>query len=84
MNKKTISFLLALVIVLSGVLSTSAAIASPASLESPESLSLRKDGESIIILRWTNPASILKVYEDSTDYGGSLSYLVDWKENDGQ
>ena len=83
-NKKTISFLLALVIVLSGVLSTSAAIASPASLESPESLSLRKDGESIIILRWTNPASILKVYEDSTDYGGSLSYLVDWKENDGQ
>jgi hypothetical protein len=84
MLKKIIVFSLVFIFILSSISLVSAEVMPIKSLEAPKNLSLRKDGESIIDLRWTNPASVMKVIEDESDYSGSLSYLVDWKENDGQ
>lgn len=84
MLKKTISIFLVFVFVLSSTFGVFAVV--PTSIESPKNLSLRENGGSIIDLRWTNPASIMKVLEDidNSEYSGNLAYLVDWKENDGE
>jgi len=86
MFKKITAFSLVFVFILSSISMVSAEAMPIKSLEAPRNLSLRKDGESIIDLRWTNPASIMKVLEDidNSEYSGNLAYLVDWKENDGQ
>lgn len=84
MLKKTISIFLVFVFILSSTFGVFAVV--PTSIESPKNLSLRENGGSIIDLRWTNPASIMKVLEDidNSEYSGNLAYLVDWKENDGE
>ena len=86
MFKKFIAFSLVFIFILSSTLGVFAGAKVPTSIESPKNLSLRENGESIIDLRWTNPASIMKVLKDidNSEYSGDLAYLVDWKMNDSE
>lgn len=83
MLKKILALIITLVLVLSCSLFVFAETVLPTSLEKPQNLSIRSDGDSTFIIRWTNPVSILKLVEDVAGEGHSLLYAIDWKINNG-
>ncbi len=86
MFKKTVSFTLILILLLSCSIYASAEKPIPTSLEKPQNLIVRND-EGEFRLRWTNPKSIIQITNDVNDsayeYYAELFYLFDWKINDG-
>lgn len=85
MLKRFLAIIMALILLLSCTLYVSAEGIIPTSLEKPEDITVRSEGASQLNLRWTNPESIIKIVKDIEDgeYKAGLSYLVDWKKNDG-
>ena len=83
MLKKFLALTIILVLVLSCSLFVFAETTLPTSLEKPLDLSVRSEGESEFKIRWTNPASVLKLSEDVVEAGHSLYYAIDWKKNNG-
>lgn len=84
-NKRILSIVVTIILLLSLTFSVNAENNAPVSLEAPRDTSLRQDTASIIYLRWTNPTSILKLTEniENGDYQGLLTYLIDFKVNNG-
>lgn len=85
MAKKHLVFIMVIALVLSGTLYVFAEDALPTSLEKPQDIAIRSEGGSRFNLRWTNPESIINTVQNIVDgeYEADLSYLVDWKKNDG-
>ncbi|MDD4833992.1 MAG: S-layer homology domain-containing protein [Lutispora sp.] len=85
MLKRFSAIIMVFVLVFSGILYVSAESTLPTSLEKPQDIAIRSEGASQLSLRWTNPESIIKIVKDIEDgeYDAALSYLVDWKKNDG-
>jgi hypothetical protein len=85
MVKKLLSFIMVLVLLLSCMLYVSAEGTIPTFLEKPQDIAIRSEGASQFNLRWTNSESIMKIVKDIEDgeYKADLTYLVDWKKNDG-
>lgn len=85
MAKKYLVFIMVFALILSCILYVSAEGTAPISLEKPQDVGIRSEGASQLNLRWTNPESIIKIVKDIEDgeYKAELSYLVDWKKNDG-
>lgn len=55
----------------------------PSSIDKPINLSVRND-DGIFRIRWKNPDSVLKLYDDIQGHGHSLMLFIDWKLNDGE
>ena len=85
MAKKYLAFIMVITLVLSGILYVFAEGTLPTFLEKPQDITIRSEGASQFNLRWTNPENIIKIVKDIEDgeYDAHLSYLVDWKKNDG-
>ncbi len=85
MAKKYLAFIMVITLVLSGILYVFAEGTLPTFLEKPQDITIRSEGASQFNLRWTNPESIMKIVKNIEDgeYKADLTYLVDWKKNDG-
>lgn len=85
MVKRLLAIIMVLVLIFSCMLYVSAEGSIPTSLERPQDIVIRSEGASQFNLRWTNPESIIKIVKDTEDgeYKANLTYLVDWKKNDG-
>ena len=85
MVKRLLAIIMVFALVFSGILYVSAEGTLPTSLEKPQDIAIRSEGASQLNLRWTNPESIIKIVKEIEDgeYKAGLSYLVDWKKNDG-
>jgi hypothetical protein len=83
MLKKLLALTITLILVLSCSLFAFAETMLPTSIEKPQNLSIRLEGNSEFMIRWTNPASVLNLVENMLDEGHSLLYAIDWKMNDG-
>lgn len=83
MIKRFLMILLILILTLSYVSFASAEAALPGSIEKPQDLSVRSTDSSELMIRWTNPASTLKLMEDAGEGGHRLLYIIDWKKNNG-
>ena len=81
MPKKVISFLVCLLLLSTYVLFSHANPVWPSSIENPQDLSIRDD-DGIFRIRWKNPDSILKLYDDIQGEGHDLMVVIDWKLND--
>lgn len=85
MIKKLLAIIVVSVLILSFMLCVFAEGTIPTALEQPQDIGIRSGGASQFNLRWTNPESIIKIVKDIEDggYNAGLSYLIDWKKNDG-
>ncbi|MDD4802834.1 MAG: S-layer homology domain-containing protein [Syntrophomonas sp.] len=83
MLKKLLVLTITLSLLLSGSIFALAETTLPTSIDKPQNLSIRSNGDSEFRIRWTNPASVLKINEDIISQGHSLYYAIDWKKNDG-
>ncbi len=85
MFKKSVSIIIIFALIFSWGLSAIADVDMPNSLLKPEDIGVRQEGVSQLYIRWTNPKSIIKIVNDieAGDYKADLSYLVDWKKNEG-
>jgi len=82
MAKKCITLLIILFLFVPFVHYSVAESALPSSIEKPMNLSIRDD-DGIFRIRWKNPDSVLKLYNDIIDDGHELMLVIDWKLNDG-
>lgn len=85
MLKKPFTIIIIFALIFSWGLSAFADVDMPNSLLRPEDIGVRQEGATQLNLRWTNPKSIIQIVNDieAGDLKADLSYLVDWKKNDG-
>lgn len=85
MAKRLLAIIMVFALVFSGMFYVFAEGIMPTSLEKPQDIAIRSEDASQFNLRWTNPESIIKIVKDIEDeeYDADLTYLVDWKINDG-
>ncbi|HEX2944957.1 MAG TPA: S-layer homology domain-containing protein [Clostridia bacterium] len=83
MNKRLLTMLLAIALILSINLPAMAEAAIPASMEKPQNFTVRNEDSSTLRLRWSNPDSIKKLMSDSEGSGSEIFCAIDWRKNSG-